>query len=41
MRPELAAVDWPVRTDRLLIRPAQPDDVQSTWSYRRLPDVSR
>jgi RimJ/RimL family protein N-acetyltransferase len=41
MRPELIAVDWPVRTARLRLRPAQPIDVESTWGYRRLPDVSR
>ena len=41
MRPELAAVDWPLRTERLLLRPAQPADAAATWPYRRLPDVHR
>lgn len=37
----LAALTWPARTDRLTIRPATPDDVQATWRYRRLENVSR
>ncbi len=34
------AVEWPVLTERLVIRPATPDDVEETWRYRRLPDVT-
>lgn len=30
---------WPVRTERLTIRPATPDDVDATWRFRRLPEV--
>jgi RimJ/RimL family protein N-acetyltransferase len=41
MRPELAAVDWPVRTERLLLRPARSADVEATWQYRQLPEVNR
>jgi RimJ/RimL family protein N-acetyltransferase len=41
MRAELAAVDWPVRTDRLLLRRLRPGDVDAVWSYRRLPEVNR
>jgi RimJ/RimL family protein N-acetyltransferase len=37
---DLSAVDWPVRTQRLTIRPATPDDVDATWAYQRLPEVS-
>ncbi len=37
----LSRLSWPVRTDRLSLRPAGPDDVEPTWSYRRRPDVGR
>lgn len=36
---DLSAVTWPVRTDRLTIRPATPDDAEATWRFRRLPEV--
>lgn len=39
MPQDLSAVAWPVRTDRLTIRPATPDDVDATWAFRRLPEV--
>jgi RimJ/RimL family protein N-acetyltransferase len=32
---------WPLLTERLLIRPATPLDVEVTWEHRRLPEVSR
>jgi len=32
---------WPLRTDRLEIRPATADDLGAVWEYRRLPDVNR
>jgi RimJ/RimL family protein N-acetyltransferase/predicted kinase len=32
-------LDRPVRTERLTIRPATPDDVDATWRFRRLPEV--
>lgn len=35
----LDAVDWPVRTERLLLRRAAPDDLDATWAYWRLPEV--
>ncbi|HYF73982.1 MAG TPA: GNAT family protein [Nocardioides sp.] len=35
----LSAVSWPVRTDRLAIRPATADDLGATWEFRRLPEV--
>lgn len=28
-----------MRTERLVIRPATPDDVDATWAFRRLPEV--
>ena len=37
----LAAVDWPVRTQRLTIRPFEPDDVAALWEIRRLEPVGR
>jgi hypothetical protein len=37
----LDAITWPVRTERLRLRPASRDDLEATWSVRRLNDVSR
>jgi len=37
---DLSAVPWPIHTDRLVIRPATPDDVDATWAIRRLPEVT-
>ncbi len=37
----LDAVAWPVRTDRLSLRPATADDLEATWQFRRLESVSR
>lgn len=34
-------ITWPIRTARLEIRPAAPDDLDALWAYRRLPEVSR
>ena len=34
-------VVWPVRTQRLLIRPATQDDLEATWRIRRLEPVVR
>lgn len=34
-------VDWPVRTPRLLLRPAVLEDLEATWRIRRLESVSR
>ena len=41
MPQDLNAVAWPVRTDRLVLRPATVDDMESTWQIRRLPAVSQ
>ena len=40
MPQDLSGVDWPVRTARLSIRPAAPDDVDATWAFRQLSEVS-
>lgn len=36
----LEAVAWPVRTERLVLRPATTEDVEAIWCYRRLEAVS-
>jgi RimJ/RimL family protein N-acetyltransferase len=40
MTDPLAAVDWPVRTDRLLLRRAGEADLNAIWAYRRDPAVT-
>ena len=35
----LRRVPWPVRTDRLALRPATEADLDATWRFRRLPQV--
>ena len=37
----LSSVAWPVRTERLSLRPATPDDVEATWPHRGHPDANR
>lgn len=37
----LARATWPVRTERLLLRRAGEADAETTWPYRRLPEVNR
>ncbi|MEW1963026.1 GNAT family N-acetyltransferase [Microbacterium sp. NPDC077644] len=32
---------WPLRTERLEIRPATAEDLGAIWEYRRLPEVNR
>ncbi len=39
MTQDLGAVPWPVHTQRLSLRPATADDLESTWQIRRLPEV--
>jgi RimJ/RimL family protein N-acetyltransferase len=34
-------VRWPVRTARLVLRPAGPGDLEATWRIRRLESVGR
>ncbi len=36
---DLSRVAWPVRTARLSLRPATPDDLDACWAFRRLPEV--
>lgn len=35
----LAALRWPVRTERLLLRPATLADLEATWAFRQLDGV--
>ncbi|WP_166389242.1 GNAT family N-acetyltransferase [Nocardioides ochotonae] len=37
----LDAVAWPVRTERLLLRPARVDDADATYRIRSLPEVAQ
>lgn len=37
----LTAVDWPVKTARLQLRPAEPRDAEATWAFRQLPEFSQ
>jgi RimJ/RimL family protein N-acetyltransferase len=39
MRHPLDTLEWPVRTGRLLLRRATRGDLDTTWAYRRLPEV--
>jgi RimJ/RimL family protein N-acetyltransferase len=39
MTSKLDQVDWPVRTERLSIRPATEADLDATWRYQHLPEV--
>ena len=34
-------LEWPVRTSRLELRPAESSDVEAVWAYRRLDEVNR
>lgn len=40
MPQDLSAVSWPVRTDRLSIRPSTVDDLPALFEIRRRPEVS-
>ena len=40
MPQDLSAVSWPVRTDRLSIRPSTVDDLPAMFEIRRRPEVS-
>lgn len=37
----LPDVAWPLRTDRLEIRPLEDADLDAVWEFRRLPEVNR
>ena len=36
-----AAIAWPVHTERLTLRPPTIHDAETTWQFRRLPEVGR
>lgn len=40
MPQDLSAVAWPIRTDRMTIRPSTPADSDAMFAYRSLPDVA-
>ncbi|HEX6150331.1 GNAT family N-acetyltransferase, partial [Nocardioides sp.] len=40
-RAPLEEISWPVRTARLILRPATLADLDATWAFRRLPEVSQ
>jgi len=41
MSSPLDAITWPVRTERLMLRPATREDLEATWQFRRLDGVGR
>ena len=41
MSSRLDEISWPVRTERLSIRPAVEEDVDASWRVRRIESVSR
>jgi RimJ/RimL family protein N-acetyltransferase len=41
MTDPLAAVDWPVRTERLVLRRAAEPDLDALWTYRNDPAVTQ
>jgi len=41
MTTPLGAIAWPIRTERLMLRPATPDDAEATWGFRKREDVAR
>lgn len=41
MTSRLHALSWPMRTERLLLRPAETRDVEPTWRIRRHEEVGR
>lgn len=40
LMPSLADLSWPLRTERLLIRPITTDDIEALWRIRSIPSVS-
>jgi RimJ/RimL family protein N-acetyltransferase len=40
-RGSLDRISWPVHTARLTLRPATLADLEATWAFRRLPEVSQ
>jgi RimJ/RimL family protein N-acetyltransferase len=41
MASALDSISWPVRTERLSLRRVTTDDLEPTWRFRRLEEVSR
>ena len=41
MPPSLPEIDWPVRTERLSLRPAVPEDLRAVYEIRSLPEVAQ
>lgn len=41
MTPTVPEIDWPIRTDRLTLRPAAPEDLRAVYEIRALPEVGR
>ncbi|GAA2826285.1 RimJ/RimL family protein N-acetyltransferase [Leucobacter komagatae] len=39
--PPFRSLDWPRRTERLTIRPAELTDAEAIWQHRQLPDVGK
>ncbi len=37
--PNFRELSWPLRTERLVLRPAEPGDAAACWEYRRLAEV--
>lgn len=37
----LAVVEWPIRTERLVLRRMAAEDLEATWAFYRLPEVHR
>src|SRR5699024_12270578 len=38
MTPTLSDLDWPLRTERLELRPARAQDADAVWPWYRLPE---
>lgn len=41
MTPTVPEINWPVRTDRLTLRPATPEDLRAVYEIRSLPEVGQ
>ena len=39
--PAFRSLDWPRRTERLTIRPAELTDAEAIWQHRQLPEVGK
>jgi RimJ/RimL family protein N-acetyltransferase len=34
-------IEWPIHTERLTLRPYEPDDLEALWTFERLPRVQQ